>query len=158
MYLYCFNSIFQTSLFMYITPIQFATPEYDETVQLRDLILRKPLGISFTVEFLSKEYADTHLAAYSDSGLLLGVLLLTKCSEDTVQMRQVAVREDLQKQGIGKALVLFSEDYAKQQQYKKMILHARLVAVPFYKNLAYEVVGEEYMEVGIPHLSMEKIL
>ena len=143
---------------MYIISIQFATPEYDEAVQLRDLVLRKPLGLSFSVAFLSAEYADTHLAAYSDSGLLLGVLLLTHQDGNRVQMRQVAVREEVQKQGVGKALVLFSESYSKGKKYNKMILHARREAVSFYEKLGYTRVGEEYIEVGIPHLSMEKEL
>ena len=73
-------------------------------------------------------------------------------------MRQVAVAENRQKQGIGQRLVAYSETWAQRNAFEKMTLHARETAVPFYLKLGYTTVGERFFEVGIPHFKMEKSL
>jgi len=39
-----------------------------------------------------------------------------------------------------------------------MVLHAREAAIPFYLRLGYELEGEPFTEVGIPHRRMVKLL
>jgi predicted GNAT family N-acyltransferase len=39
-----------------------------------------------------------------------------------------------------------------------MVLNARDTAIPFYLHLGYELVGEPFVEVGIPHRKMRKAL
>ncbi len=138
--------------------IEFATPEYDMTIQLRNLILRIPLGLEFKVEDLAKEYSDIHLAYYNDYHQLTGCLVLTKINSSVLKMRQVAVLEDAQGKGIGTELVLASELLAKEQNYNKIVLNARDVSLPFYHKLNYQKIGESFIEVGIKHYKMEKIL
>jgi predicted GNAT family N-acyltransferase len=141
-----------------IIPVEFATPEYDDTVRLRYKILRAPLGLDFTAEQLSVEFADTHLAAYDERWILRGCLVLTPYNESLLKMRQVAVDEPLQGQGIGQTLVLASEKWAQQNGFSRIELNARETAVPFYVKLNYTIVGEQFEEVGIPHFKMFKDL
>jgi predicted GNAT family N-acyltransferase len=138
--------------------IEFATPEYDETVQLRDKILRRPLGLAFSEEQLAEEYADFHLAAYTNDWLLRGCLVLTPKDDKTLKMRQVAVDEAVQKTGVGQQLVAASEALGRVRGYDIMELNARETAVPFYQKLNYAIVGERFEEVGIPHFKMTKKL
>ena len=141
-----------------IFPIDFGTPEYDESVALRFAILRKPLGLEYTPEQLSAEWSDTHLAAFDLQGKMVGILLLTPKNEQEVKMRQVAVAADQQGRGVGTALVAASEALAITLNFKQITLHARETAVPFYLHLGYQIVGERFEEVGIPHFGMEKVL
>jgi len=133
------------------------SPEYRETVALRFRILREPLGLSFTEEQLAAESGDLHLGAWLD-GKLAACLLLTPLDSATVKMRQVAVDDGLQGRGIGTALVRRSEEIAKERGFTSMTLSARATAVPFYLRLGYDLIGEEYEEVTIPHRKMEKRL
>jgi predicted GNAT family N-acyltransferase len=55
-------------------------------------------------------------------------------------------------------MVAFSEEVSKKMGYSKMILHARKVVVLFYQKQGYRTLGEEFLEVGIPHFKMEKDL
>lgn len=73
-------------------------------------------------------------------------------------MRQVAVNKVWQRKGIGKMLVNFAEKLAKENGYKKIDLNSRITAVDFYLNLQYKKTGNEFTEVGIPHIKMFKIL
>jgi predicted GNAT family N-acyltransferase len=143
---------------MTILNIEFATPEYDETVQLRDKILRRPLGLQFSEEQLAEEYADFHLAAYSHDWLLRGCLVLTPKDDKTLKMRQVAVDETVQKTGVGQQLVAASEALGRVRGFDIMELNARETAVPFYQKLNYSIMGERFEEVGIPHFRMRKKL
>lgn len=143
---------------MQIFQIVFATPEYDEAVCLRYEVLRRPLGLEFTPEQLAAEYADVHLAAFDRDARLVGYLNLTPVDDDVLKMRQVAVNPDMQGKGIGSALVAESEVLAKKLGFKKIMLHARDTAVPFYLRLGYAVSGEGFVEVTIPHVKMEKKL
>jgi predicted GNAT family N-acyltransferase len=141
---------------MNFTQIEFASPEYDEAIGLRYEILRKPLGLTYTVEQLEAEWDDFHLVVYDADYEMIGYLNLTIVDEKTLKMRQVAIAEMAQSRGIGSALVQFSEQFARGKGYEKIILHARETAIPFYQKNKYRAVGEPFEEVGIPHRKMEK--
>jgi N-acetylglutamate synthase-like GNAT family acetyltransferase len=143
---------------MNIIEVEFATPEYDETVKLRYNILREPLGLDFTEEQLAAEYSDFHLAAYDDAWILRGCLVLTPKDEKVLKMRQVAVDNIVQSKGIGSLLVKASEVYARAKGYDKMELNARDTAVVFYQKLGYNTEGGMFEEVSIPHFKMVKVL
>ena len=118
--------------------------------------MREPLGFNFDENDLAKEYQDFHIAAYSNSELV-GILLLKPTENPEIaKMRQVAVANDWQGKGVGKAMVNFSEAFLKNKSFKKMELHARETAIPFYLSLNYLIVGDLFYEVGIPHKKMVK--
>jgi predicted GNAT family N-acyltransferase len=141
---------------MTVIPIDFGTPEYDEMVAIRYDVLRKPLGLEFTIKQLEKEWEDIHFACYSERSEMLGCLILTKVDEHTLKMRQVAVKEKLQGAGVGKALVEASEAYAQINNFTTIELNARNNAIPFYERLGYEIVSDTFTEVGIEHRKMKK--
>lgn len=143
---------------MYSSVIEFGTPQYGELVSLRDLVLRKPLGLEFIPEDLAEEYNSIHLGCYSDHYQLLACLVLKPINHEEIKMRQVAVFPEFQKQGAGTFLVHSSEVIAKYQGYSKMVLSARLPAVRFYDRLDYSIDGDIYQEVGIAHQKMWKLL
>jgi predicted GNAT family N-acyltransferase len=142
---------------IYISEIEFATPAYDQSIQLRYEILRQPLGLDFSVEELSAEYDSHHLACYQmvDEDII-GILVLKPIDDQVVKMRQVAVRSDMQEHGIGRLMVAESERFAKSKNFTKIELAARMTVVPFYEKLGYISVGQPFIEVGIDHQKMEK--
>ena len=141
---------------MLICKIDFASPEFDEALALRYEVLRKPLGLEYTLEQLTTEWDNIHIAAFGPSGKMVGYLNLTPVNDHEVKMRQVAVAPDEQGNGIGKAMVAYSENVAKQLKFKEIVLHARKTAVPFYLGLNYEIIEDEFEEVSIPHFKMRK--
>lgn len=141
----------------YCTQIDFGTPEFDEAVRLRNKVLRQPLNLEYLPQDLATEYDSLHLACYHvKSDDLAATLILKPLDKDTVKMRQVAVEPGLQSQGVGSLLVRHSETVARLKGFRKIELHARDTAVPFYKKLGYTVQGNVFKEVGIDHLYMEK--
>lgn len=126
-------------------------------VDLRYHILRKPLGLEFTQDELDKEKEDILIGCFEDDKLE-GCCLLTKTANGVVRLRQMAVTSGLQGKGLGRVLMMFAENIARDRGFRKITMHARKNALGFYEKLGYEVVGEEFQEVTIPHFEMEKDL
>ncbi len=126
-------------------------------VNLRNEILRKPLGLVFDAAELEREKEDVLMGAFEEDKLL-GCCLLTRVDDRTMRLRQMAVPSGMQGKGIGRALMIFCENVARDMGYKRLIMHARKTALGFYEKLVYSVYGEEFMEITIPHYIMEKAL
>jgi ribosomal protein S18 acetylase RimI-like enzyme len=137
--------------------IDHGSKEYRQMVKLRDDILRKPLGLGFTEHELEEEKDNMLIAAFEDDDIL-GCCMLVEEKPGTLRLRQMAVLNDLQGKGIGRALMNFAENLARDQGYKIMSMHARKNAIGFYEKMGYKVVGDEFTEVTIPHYVMEKKL
>jgi len=137
--------------------IDHGSPEYRQMIDLRMHILRKPLGLSFTEEELEKEKSDILIGCF-DEDKLEGCCLLTETGQGEVRLRQMAVISGLQGKGLGRALMQFAENIARDRGYKKITMHARKTAIGFYEKLGYKRIGNEFLEVTIPHYAMEKAL
>ena len=137
--------------------IDHGSPEYNDMVKLRYHILRKPLGLQFSPETLEHEKDDILIGFYDD-GTLEGCCLLTQVDQKEVRLRQMAVTSGLQRHGLGKAIMQFAENIARDRRYKKICMHARQDAIGFYEKLGYRKAGEEFIEVTLPHYKMEKDL
>ena len=84
--------------------------------------------------------------------------MLVEENPKTVRLRQMAVLNDLQGKGIGKALMIFAENLARDRGYQKITMHARKNAIGFYEKMGYTKTGGEFIEITIPHYLMEKKL
>lgn len=137
--------------------IDHGTAEYRQMVKLRDDILRKPLGLHFTEDELESEKDNLLIAAFEDERIL-GCCMLVEEKPGVARLRQMAVLNDLQGKGIGRALMNFAENIARDRGFQHIRMHARSNAVGFYEKVGYRAIGEPFMEVTIPHYIMEKKL
>ena len=142
---------------MPIKQIDHGTKEYQQMVELRNEILRKPLGLTFEQKELEREKNDILIAAFEEDKIL-GCCLLTKVDNHCVRLRQMAVQNNLQGKGIGATMMNYAENVARDAGYNKVIMHARKTVVPFFEKLGYKVTGNEFEEITIPHYIMEKKL
>ncbi len=142
---------------MALRMIDHGTKEYLQMVHLRNEILRKPLGLTLDDEDLEKEKEDILMGAFEDDRLL-GCCLLTRMDAATIRLRQMAVPNNMQGKGVGRALMIFAENIARDQGYRKLCMHARESALGFYQKLGYTISGNMFTEVTIPHYIMEKSL
>jgi len=126
-------------------------------VKLRDDILRKPLGLGFTPEELESEKDNMLIAAFDDE-MILGCCMLVEEQPGVVRLRQMAVLNDLQGKGIGRALMNFAENIARDRGFLIIRMHARVNAIGFYEKVGYKIRGEQFIEITIPHYVMEKKL
>jgi GNAT superfamily N-acetyltransferase len=137
--------------------IDHGTKEYQLMVKLRDDMLRKPLGLTFSFDELDEEKDNMLIGAFEDDRLL-GCCMLVEERTGIVRLRQMAVLNDLQGKGIGRALMQFAENLARDHGYKVLTMHARKNAIGFYEKMGYKIKSAEFEEVTLPHYVMEKEL
>jgi N-acetylglutamate synthase-like GNAT family acetyltransferase len=137
--------------------IDYGTHEYRQMVKLRDDLLRKPLGLTFTKEELEAEKENMLIAAFEDDDIL-GCCMLVEKDNETTRLRQMAVLNNLQGKGVGSAILQFAENLARDRGYKKIIMHARKNTAEFFEKCGYKISGTEFVELTIPHYQMIKEL
>jgi ribosomal protein S18 acetylase RimI-like enzyme len=153
----CEISATKKTIVMALKQIEHGSKAYQQMVQLRLDILRKPLGLSFTKEELDNEKNDILIAAFDEDDIL-GCCILTKIDNTRIRLRQMAVQKNLQGKGIGESMISFAENIARDKGYKILTMHARDTAIGFYEKYGYVVKGAQFVEVKTEHHVMEKVL
>lgn len=137
--------------------IEYNTVEYIEMVELRNDVLLEPAGDPYAADVFVDDEESTFCACYDD-GELIACCVLTDQGNDVVRLRQMAVVEEMRKQGIGSKLIDFAESIAREQEFTEIILHAQRTAEGFYAKCGYKAYGDEFVEAGILHIMMKKEL
>ena len=77
--------------------------------------------------------------------------------EHTVKIERVAVLKEARGRGVGTELMRYLlQDIHSQPNIETIKLGSQNSAIPFYEKLGFQVIGEEYLDAGIPHHLMVK--
>jgi predicted GNAT family N-acyltransferase len=136
--------------------IKYKSPEWTKAVNLREKILRAPLGSKFTAKELEEEENHVQIAGFLENELVATAVLVPE--GERMKMQRVVVSEILRNQNIGSNMMAFCEKFAKERNFVTIYCHARDTAVNFYTKNQYQKEGDYFNEDGIPHLKMRKEL
>ena len=136
--------------------ITFNTPEYRNSLSLRSKILRLPLGKELSAADTQGEDNQIHFGCWSGDQLIACVLAKPTEDQSRVKLRQMAVAQSYQGQGVGTKLILNFEKLLQTRGIRSIELSARRTAILFYQKLAYTELGSAYLEQGIEHIKMQK--
>lgn len=131
--------------------------EYQLALKLRQVILRAPLGLDIYEEDLKAEKEQLHFGLMKDDELIACVCVISLDSK-IAKIRQMAVSQSFQGQGLGKALLNSTLDELRKKAFQEVILNARKTAVDFYKKYGFKIYSDEFIEVTVPHFKMKKLL
>lgn len=132
--------------------------DWDAYYDLRYRILREPLGKERGSERNEGDETGIHFTLV-ENNVFIAVARLDSVDETVCQARFVAVESHLQGKGYGRKIMTALENEARNLGYRKMILHARDYALPFYERLGYTLVGPSYKLFDVlQHFEMFKIL
>ena len=130
--------------------------EWDKYYQLRYQVLRAPWKQAIGSERNEGDETAQHFAFFEE-GKIIGVGRLDYMSEVIAQVRFMAIAGNRQGEGIGKKLMQHMEEIAVETGRTELILHAREIALPFYKNLGYTITEKSHLLFGeIQHYLMRK--
>ena len=141
---------------MHFAEISYDSPEYRMECELRHAVLRVPLGMNLYDEDLTTEREQRHFGLFLTDGSLAACAIAAAISTDETKIRQMAVRADLQGQGCGRTLMSRLEEILTADGVRLLSLHARAHVAGFYESLGFIRSGDEFTEVGIPHVAMVK--
>ncbi len=71
---------------------------------------------------------------------------------------RMAVLKDCRGQGIGSAILTALLELTRQIKSPRVTLHAQVTAIHFYEKHGFTVCSDEFMDAGIAHRSMERLL
>lgn len=123
-------------------------------LDLRNEILRHPLGLQIDEEDVEADKTNILIGVFEEERLL-GCCMLQQ-DKGKVLLRQMAVKNDLQGKGVGRALLNFAENIARDLGYGEMTMYARKSVSGFYEKLGYKSSGSEFVKITIPHIIMYK--
>lgn len=95
-----------------------------------------------------------HVIAKTDSGQCIGTARMLYDGH----IGRMAVLPEYRKQGVGSALLNALHEIAGVQGIANVFLHAQTSAIDFYKKHGYIIKSEEFIDAGIPHVTMERNL
>jgi predicted GNAT family N-acyltransferase len=91
-----------------------------------------------------------HVLAYSPQRTAIGTGRLLPDGH----IGRMAVLKAWRGRGVGRAMLVFLLGLARQKGFDAVRLHAQTHALGFYARHGFTVVGDEFMEAGIPHRAM----
>lgn len=130
---------------------------YSDALSVRFAVFIDEQKVPKELEVDEFETQAFHLVLYKDKKAM-GTARVLNIGAQTYKIQRVAVLKEARGKGFGAAIMKEIERYLQMSDAKSLTLGAQIHAVPFYKKLGYTVVGEEFMDAGIPHLMMTKSL
>jgi len=132
-------------------------PDYAAEQELRNRVLRIPLGLELSEDDLRGEDEQLHVVGLDDRGKVIACVLVA-FPEAGAKIRQIAVDDAWRDQGIGAELMQRAEAVVRERGKLRVLLHARVSARGFFEKLGYATTSDVFIEVTIPHVTMEKVL
>jgi predicted GNAT family N-acyltransferase len=76
--------------------------------------------------------------------------------DNYAKVERICIDKEYRAKGIGKLLMETIENEATKIGLVAFKLNAQIQAVEFYRSLGYEVCSNEFLDAGIPHVTMKK--
>lgn len=122
-------------------------------MRIREAVFINEQNIPPEQEWDDLDSQATHFLSI-DGNYAMGTARLTKETNECGRISRVAVLKDWRGLRIGESIINAAIQEAKIQGFKTLLLSAQKYATKFYQHFGFEVIGDEFLEVGIPHVDM----
>ena len=117
---------------------------------IRTAVFIREQQVPEELEWDQFDAVSVHALAINNAGQPVGTARLLPDGH----IGRMAVLKEWRGQGLGSALLTkLLQVLVKRHQFQAQ-LHAQTSAILFYKKFGFEIVGEEFIEAGIPHVKM----
>ena len=104
----------------------------------------------------AEDYFNDGINFKKNRNEIVGSFCLKKIDCSTIRLRQMAIEKKWQKQRYGSSIIKFTEKFAIENNYKKIIIIARLSAIDFYKKNFFKTSGNIFIDVTVKSIKMYK--
>lgn len=133
------------------------TPEEkNQAFQIRTTVFVDEQKVSMEEEIDEFEDVAIHFIGYKNKIPIAASRL--RWVDDYGKLERICILKEFRGKSYGSDLIKRMETEVFKKGYKKAKLNAQTRAVEFYKRLGYIVVSEEFLDAGIPHVTMTKQL
>jgi predicted GNAT family N-acyltransferase len=135
--------------------------DWPEVAALRTRVFVHEQGVPAEIEQDAEDATAVHVLSRCLSGDLTGQVVATGrllVRGGSAVIGRMAADSAVRGQGYGSAVLAELHREAVRRGVTEVELHAQLPARRFYERAGYTAVGEEYLEAGIPHVTMVRRL
>ena len=121
---------------------------------IRETVFIHEQGVPVELEWDGLDSACAHVLAWNNRGEAIG----TARMQQNGTIGRMAVLKDWRGRGVGRPLLRTLLDLATRRGLSRVTLSAQTHALGFYERAGFDVVGEPFIDAGIPHRKMVKEL
>ena len=121
---------------------------------VRNTVFTVEQGISAALDFDGRDHECVHVLACSDDGETVGTARMLPDGH----VGRIAVHKAWRGKGVGTRLVEYLTEVARDQGFAEIYLHSQAQAADFYARMGFEARDEPFMEAGIKHVLMVRVL
>ncbi len=121
---------------------------------VRNRVFSDEQGISEALDFDGRDHECVQVLAQIGDGEAIGTARMLPDGH----VGRIAVHKEWRGQGVGTRITEYLTDVARERGFAEIYLHSQAQAAEFYTRLGFEARGEIFMEAGIEHLLMVRIL
>ncbi|MFN8356925.1 MAG: GNAT family N-acetyltransferase [Spirosomataceae bacterium] len=146
------NNIYQ------IEKVDLLSNYYNQSLILREKILRKPLGLVISQEQIENEKKTNYFHFIAKSNDRVVSALTMRINKNNIQTCQIATDNDFRRQGIGKNLLEYGEAYVSSLiEREEFIVFSRLDSLLFYEKCNYKYKDDKiYLINNLEHRLLSK--
>jgi predicted GNAT family N-acyltransferase len=133
--------------------------ELDRCLFIRKSVFVNEQGVPLDQEYDEWDNANTvipHIIVYDGETPVATSRL--RVVEGVAKLERICVMKDYRKYGVGKMLVDYMEQLAREQGLTQAKLNGQTQAASFYERLGYVQSSEVFLESNIPHVLFTKSL
>lgn len=142
----------------YLVRFASTAEDRDAAFALRRQVFEVEQNVPRPLDRDSHDPNANHVVAVVPGGRCVGTGRLVRLDSRTAQIGRMAVAADHRRHGVGRQVIAALERIAALRGIAEVVLNAQLPSVPFFRTLGYAAEGQPFLEEGIPHLLMRKVL
>jgi ElaA protein len=106
-----------------------------------------------------EDYRALHCFLEAENGTVMAYLRAMRSKEDAETVQIGRVLSLTHGVGLGKRLMQLSlPEIRERRPCKRLLLHAQTHAKGFYEKWGFAVTSAEFLEEGVPHVTMERMM
>jgi len=141
----------------YIVRFASSSEDLDALYALRRQVFEVEQNIPRPLDRDPYDFNADHVVAYDD-GRLVGTGRIVRLDARTAQVGRMAVAADQRERGVGAMVLDALERMAAMRGLRELVVHSQLPAEQFYRNRGFARDGETFLDQGVPHVAMRKLL
>ncbi|MGG3888406.1 GNAT family N-acetyltransferase [Metabacillus fastidiosus] len=130
--------------------------QLEDAFNIRKIVFVEEQKVPIEEEIDQFENEADHLVLY-DGEKPVGAARF-RVVDEYGKLERICILKDYRNKGAGSLIMEYLENLASQRGLNKIKLNAQTKAVPFYERFGYKTVSELFMDAGIPHVTMTKII
>ncbi|MGM0942464.1 MAG: GNAT family N-acetyltransferase [Bacillota bacterium] len=130
--------------------------EIEQAFYVRTVVFVDEQNVPPEEELDAHDESSTHFVVYDDDKPIAASRL--RFVDSYGKLERICVLKTYRGKAIGKQLIQAMEAVSLEKGYHKAKLNGQTHAEKFYQRLGYKTISGEFMDAGIPHVTMVKEL